>query len=85
MDGQLDELPNKSLQNPMTVSFLSEVSSLSKAYTGTPLMDNWNAVAGGNPEIGVTGKYELGKRNNRVDRLNKFCTQKTVCYYKCTV
>jgi hypothetical protein len=54
----------------------SEVIEMAKEKDNLIILGDWNAVVGERSEQGVIGNFGLGTRNQRGDRLIKFCKER---------
>lgn len=58
---------------------ISEVSEMRKEKNNLIIiLGQWNAVVGEESEQVVTGKFGLGKRNQKGERLLEFCNEKNI-------
>ncbi|KAL4131689.1 hypothetical protein QTP88_008968 [Uroleucon formosanum] len=54
---------------------IEELISLTNSKENLIIMGNWNSIVGENTDRREVGKYRLGTRNKRGDRLVEFCRQ----------
>ncbi|XP_025425709.1 craniofacial development protein 2-like [Sipha flava] len=64
-DGEVEEIYEK----------IEELISLTNSKENLIIMGDWNAIVGENIDGREVGKYGLGTRNERGDRLVEFCRQ----------